>query len=229
MVFMLSIIIPAYNEEHRIKPTLKAYLEFFKNKDIEIIVVMNGCTDNTLKVVQSVKDQRIKYLNLKEAGKGNAVIQGFKIASGDLVSYIDADNSTKPEFLNKLLENMEGCGCVMGSRYLKESKILTKQPLSRVILSRGFNLLVRLVLNLQYTDTQAGAKIFKKQAISLILQDFIIPGWAFDVSILYKIKMEGYTIKEVPIEWSDAKGSKLKLRKAIPGMFWSVLKTRFQR
>ena len=140
---MLSIIIPAFNEEHRIKPTLEAYLDFFKDKDIEIIVVMNGCTDNTLKIVQSIKDQRIKYLNLNTPGKGSAIIQGFKIASGDLISYVDADNSTIPEFLNKLLENMENYDCVMGSRYLKESKIIIKQPITRRILSRGFNILVR--------------------------------------------------------------------------------------
>lgn len=223
---MLSIIIPAYNEEHRIKPTLRAYLDYFKDKDIEIIVVMNGCTDNTLKAVQSIKDNRIKYLNLKEAGKGNAVVQGFKIASGNLISYVDADNSTKPEFLNKLLENMEDYSCIMGSRYLKDSKILIKQPLTRKIASRGFNLLVRLLLNMQYTDTQVGAKIFKKEAIQKILDEFKVPGWGFDVNILYKIKKKGFTIKEVPIEWSDKGGSKLKLRKAIPGMFLALIKTR---
>ncbi len=223
---MLSIIIPAYNEEHRIKPTLEAYLNFFKNKDIEIIIVMNGCTDNTLKVVHSVKSNKIKYLNLKETGKGNAILQGFKIASGDLISYVDADNSTKPEFLNKLLENIEDYDCIMGSRYLKESKILTNQPLTRRILSRSFNILTRLILNLQYKDTQAGAKIFKKQAIHSILENLNTPGWGFDVNILYKIKKRGYKIKETPIEWSDTGGSKLKLRKAIPGMFISLIKTR---
>lgn len=224
---MLSIIIPAYNEEHRIKPTLQAYLDFFKNKDIEIIVVMNGCTDNTLQVVQSIKDSRLKYLNINKPGKGNAIIQGFKIASGDLISYTDADNSTKPEFLNKLLENIEDYDCIMGSRYLKESEILTKQTLTRRIASRGFNILVRSILNLQFTDTQAGAKIFKKQAISSILQELKPYGWGIDTHILYKIKKKGYKIKEIPIEWSDTKESKLKLRKAVPGMFISVLKTRF--
>ena len=224
---MLSIIIPAYNEEYRIKPTLEAYLDFFKDKDIEIIVVMNGCTDHTLQVVQSIKDPRIKYLNLNASGKGGALVQGFKIASGDLISYVDADNSTTPEFLNKLLENMEDNDCVMGSRYLKESKIVIKQPITRRVASRGFNILVRTVLNLKYKDTQAGAKIFKKEAISSILDNFEAPGWAFDVNVLYKIKKKNYTIKEIPIEWKDSGGSKLKLRKAIPGMFISILKTRF--
>lgn len=224
---MLSIIIPAYNEEDRIKPTLEAYLDYFKDQNVEIIVIMNGCTDNTLKVVESIKDPRLKYLNLKQPGKGNALLQGFKIASGDLISYIDADNSTTPEFLNKLLENMEDWDCVMGSRYLKNSTMLTKQPFSRRIASRGYNLLVRLILNLQFKDTQAGAKIFKKQAIESITENFKTSGWGIDVSILYKIKKKGFTIKEIPIEWQDTKGSKLKMRKAIPGMFFSLLKTRF--
>ena len=96
---MLSIIIPAYNEENRIKPTLQAYLDFFKDKDIEIIVIMNGCTDNTLEVVRSLNSPKINYINIPEAiGKGGAIIEGFKIAKGNLISYVDADNSTKPFF-----------------------------------------------------------------------------------------------------------------------------------
>jgi dolichol-phosphate mannosyltransferase len=109
---------------------------------------------------------------------------------------------------------------------MKESIILTKQPLLRRIASRGFNILIRTVLNLQYKDTQAGAKIFKKQAIDSILPEISASGWAFDVHLLYKIKKKNYTIKEIPIEWRDTKESKLKMRKAIPKMFLSVIKTR---
>lgn len=225
---MLTIIIPAYNEEHRIGATLADYLEYFKNQEVEILVILNGCTDKTLEIVQSFKSPKISYINIPEAiGKGGAIIEGFKIAKGHIVSYVDADNSTSPFFLDHLVKNLGTYDGVMGSRYLEGSNILTKQPILRRFASRGFKFLTRLFLNLKYIDTQAGAKVFKKEAIKEILPDLKIKDWAFDVNILYKLKQKNYKIKEVPIDWTEQGGSKLKLRKAIPGMFKSLFKIRF--
>lgn len=223
-----SIIIPAYNEEDRIKKTLDAYLNFYKNA--EIIVVNDGSTDRTEEIVKELSEKhKIILINQKNQGKGAAILNGFRFAKGDLLSYVDADNATKPEQLHFLLKNIENYGCIIGSRWMEGSKITTKQSLSRRISSRGFNLLVRLMLNLQFSDTQAGAKVFRKEAIEKIFPKIKTTGWAFDVSLLYNIKKEGYTIKEVPIEWEEPGGSRLKLKKAIPAMFFALLKLRFQR
>ena len=94
----LSVVIPAYNEEKRIHRTLDSYAKFFskKVKDFEIIVVLNNCNDNTLKIVKNFKNKKIKYLNFKEAiGKGGAILEGFKVAKGDLIGFVDADMATK--------------------------------------------------------------------------------------------------------------------------------------
>lgn len=227
----VSIIIPAYNEEDRIKETLLDYIKFFKSKKIsfEICIILNGCVDNTLDVVKSVKAKELKYKNYDEAiGKGGALIEGFKLAKGDLIAYTDADDATKPWQLYHLINNVGTYDSVIGSRWMRGS-IVQKQPFIRRFFSRGFNLLVRLILNLQFYDTQCGAKVFKRDALYSILPNLKTTGWAFDVGLLYNLKRKGYSVKEVPISWEDRAGSSLKLRKAIPGMFVALLKLRFSK
>ena len=155
-------------------------------------------------------------------------MEGFKIAKKELLCYVDADNSTKPEMIWKMLNEMDDYDCIMGSRWLKDSKILTKQPLSRRIASRGFNLLVRSLLNLKFTDTQNGGKIFKREIIEKIIDNIDDSSWAFDIGLLYLIKKENGKIKEIPIEWQDSGKSNLKMHKAIPQMFVKILKLRFK-
>jgi glycosyltransferase involved in cell wall biosynthesis len=165
----LSIIIPAYNEGERIAKTLGDYIRFFEDKyqkDFEILVILNGCKDNTLKVVQrySKKYPQIKYKDIKEAiGKGGAIIEGFKIAEGDLIGFVDADNATKPAEFYELIKNKdERYDAIIASRWLKESKIPVKQPRLRIFLGRCYNFLIRLLFRLRLKDTQCGAKYFQK-------------------------------------------------------------------
>ena len=227
----ISIIIPAHNEERRIKETLLDYIKFFKSKKVnfEIYVILNGCVDNTLAVVKSIKFKELKYRDYKEPiGKGGALIEGFKLAKGDLIAYTDADDATKPWQLYHLIENIGTYDSIIGSRWMIGS-VIQKQTFIRRFCSRGFNLLVRLFLNLQFYDTQCGAKVFKRKALYGVLESLKTKGWAFDVNILYYLKRRGYTIKEVPITWEDREGSNLKLRKAIPGMFIALLKLKFTK
>ena len=232
-LLMISIIIPAYNEEKRIKETLENYINFLKDKEkFEILVVLNGCKDNTLNVVEeeAKKHKEIKFKEFKEAiGKGGAIVEGFKIVKGDYICYVDADSSTRPEELYKLYLNINGYDGIMGSRWLKDSVITNKQPFIRRFLSRGFNLLVRIFLRLNYKDTQIGAKIFKREAINKIKDDIKVTSWAFDVNILYNLKKEGFKVLEYPIVWGHDEDSTLKLRKAIPGMFYSILKIKWKK
>lgn len=228
----LSIIIPAYNEEKRIGKTLEEYLEFFKNKlNFEIIVINDASGDNTLEIVKKIAEKnpgvKIKN-NEKRMGKGGSVIEGFKIAEKELVSFIDADGSTPPHALFNLLSQIENYGVIIGSRWMKGSKILVPQPLSRKIASRGFNLLVRLILNLQYTDTQCPGKVFKKEVVEDVLPDLTIKDFAFDACLLYEVKKKGHSIKEVPIEWKDDRASTLILKKHAPGMLKSIIRERLK-
>jgi len=227
----LSIVIPAYNEEKRIGRTLDNYLNFFskKLKDFEIIVVLNGCIDNTLDIVKNFnkKNKKIKYLDFKEAiGKGGAIVEGFKKAKGNLIGFVDADLATKSDAFYGLVKNINDYDGIIASRWMKGSKINIKQPLLKRIGSRGFNFLVKLLFNLNFKDTQCGAKLFKKYVIKNILNDLKITRWAFDVNLLYSAKRKHYKIKEIPTEWNAVKASHFNLFRAIPEMFLGLVRLR---
>jgi glycosyltransferase involved in cell wall biosynthesis len=228
----LSIIIPAYNEEKRIEGTLKEYLEYKWPYDVDLLVVLNGCRDNTLKIVEKVRGfhPELRYVEFKNAiGKGGALIEGFKRVNGDLISYVDADGATKPNELDRLVSLIGNCDGVIASRWIKGAVIKTKQPLIRRAASRSFNFLVRSVLGLKFKDTQTGGKIFVRDAIKDVLPRLVRSNWAIDVGILYPMVKRGYRIREVATVWEDKEGSKLKMWKAIPNMLWTILKLRFRR
>jgi len=228
----LSIIIPAYNEEKRIEKTLEEYYLFFSEKlgdDYEIVVILNGCRDKTLGIVDRLSNRRknIRYKEFKEAiGKGGAIIEGFKTAEGELIGFVDADGATKPETFYELVKNINGFDGVVASRWIKGAIIKKKQPVSRRIASRGFNLLVRLLFMINLRDTQCGAKLFKKKAIKKIVPELGITQWAFDIDLLYRMKKNGFRVNEIPTEWGDIEGSRLNLKKTIPEMLLSIVRLR---
>jgi len=228
----LSIIIPAYNEEKRIENTLTSYIYFFRKnlkKDFEIYVILNGCKDNTLRIVQKLSNKfsEIKYQNFTSPiRKGGAIIEGFKIANGQLIGFVDADMATTPEEFFRLLNQINNYDGIIASRWMKESIVKEKQPILKRIGSRGFNFLTFLLFGLKFKDTQCGAKIFKKSLIKSIINDLIITRWGFDVNLLYVAKRKGYKIKEIPTEWNAIKASHFNLFKAMPEMFLSLIRLR---
>ena len=144
----LSIIIPAYNEENRIRSTVECYMKYFKNYDFELIIIPNGCKDKTEEIVIQLSKEykQIKYSVLKEAlGKGEALKEGFRIAEGNLIGFVDADDSTKPKDFEDLIKNIKDNGCIIASRYIKGSIVKPKQKFARIIASRVFNFLVRIL------------------------------------------------------------------------------------
>ncbi len=217
---MFSIVIPAHNEATRIGKTLR---EYTKIKDAEIIVVLNGCTDNTEKVVVNFDVKILEFR--KKLGKGRAIIEGFKVAKGEIIVFADTDGSVPSEELLKVVNYAKKYDVTICSRWLKESIIPVKQPLLRRIASRAFNAAVRIILGLKFHDTQCGCKAFKRDVVYAI-NDIKTGGYAFDVDLLYNLKKKGYNIHEVPITWIDRKGSKLKLIDVFE-MFISLFKIRF--
>lgn len=228
----LSIIIPAYNEERRIGVTLKSYISYFSKRlknNYEILIVLNGCTDNTLDVVKkfSEKDKKVKYKDIKEAvGKGVAIIEGFKILNGKYIGFVDADNSTMPKAFYDLLLKINDYDGIIASRWIKGAKVKPKQPLLRRIAGRSFNFLLRALFNIRIVDTQCGAKLFKNKAVRDVVRELAITKWAFDVDLLYHLKRKGYKLKEIPTEWHESSGSGLKISRAVPQMFLAVIRLR---
>mgnify|MGYP001620185066 CR=1 FL=1 len=229
----LSIVIPAYNEEKIIENTIKTYIDFFDKKlknDYEIVIIPNGCKDKTVEIVKNLskKYKQIKHFDLGFPGsKGKAVLKGFGLAKGDLIGFVDADLSSPPKAFYDLVLNIKDYDGIIASRSMKGSKLLIKQPLLRRFLGYWFRFLVNLFLGLKYYDTQCGLKVFKKNAIKKIYQQVIILGWAFDINLLYLMKLNKFKVLEIPTEWSDSKtDSKLNVTSAVPEMFLSIIKLR---
>lgn len=222
----LSIIIPAYNEEKRIKKTLISYLKIFPKANF--IVIADGCKDNTVKIVKRIKKRKnITLFAPKERlGKGGALIFGFKHVKSNTVGFIDADGSVPPKEFRKLVQNVRKVDGVIASRHLKGSKI-SGIPAMRKILSVTFSLLVKLVFNLPFKDTQCGAKLFKKKMIKSLIPLVRSKGYIFDIELLYRAIKQGYKIKEIPIEWRYSAGSKITI-KSMMKMFFNLIKLRFE-
>ena len=220
----IIVIIPAYNEEERIGETLKEYLEFLEHLRVDILVVINGTTDNTLEIV---KKYPVKYLNFEKGGKGFAIIQGFKYAlenKYDLIGYVDADLASPPEAFYELIEEINDYDGIIANRWKKES-IITNRTFKRKIMSWGFNLLVRLILHLPQTDTQCGNKLFKRKAIETIIDNLTVERWEFDIDLLYNLKKKKLKIKQIPTTWEDKEGSKIGSRAPFH-MFTGIVRLR---
>lgn len=228
----LSIVIPAHNEEHRIPPMLEAYAKYFAEKygnEAELIVVANFCNDRTAEVARGIglRYPQVKVVEeLKRVGKGGAVLLGAQSAEGDLVGFVDADGATSPEAFDDLVQKISLDGCIIASRWMKGSDVSPKQPLSRRVASRCFNLLVRVLFGLKLKDTQCGAKLFRREVIQPVLRNLGVTNWAFDVDMLFQTKRLGATIREVPTVWCDVSGSKIEIGRSSVNMFVAMIRLR---
>ena len=231
----LSIILPAYNEELRISKTLKELTNFLDQTEIifEIIIVTDGCTDKTPEKVKSFSkiDGRVISLNFQyRLGKGGAIIEGLKRSKGDQVIYMDSDGSIPPYEINEMniLLSKYDYDVLLGSRWVQGSHILRRQTLIRLLASRIFNLMIRILFDLPYKDTQCGFKAFKSGVIPSIIKDIESKGYVFDIELIIICEKKGFKIKETPISWQDVpkssafKGVNLFLRSL--EMFFSLLK-----
>ena len=229
----LLLLIPAYNEERRIEPVLRDYARFFQEQyrgKFQMVVVLNGCTDNTLGVVQRVVKEiaSVSYLNFPAPiGKGGALIEGLKLAPfGDLIGYTDADGATPPHAFLDLVRHIGVADCVIGSRWLPGAVIHQSQAGHRRLASRAFHVIVQLLFWLNIRDTQCGAKVMKREAVEKIHPYLRIADMAFDINLLVALNRAGFRVLEVPTEWTDQAGSKVVLLHSSLTMFLSVVRVR---
>ena len=225
----LSVIVPAYNEEARIRPALERIHAWCAaaGGSFEIIVVDDGSTDATARVVEDCRAGRpaVAVIRLPvNAGKGAAVRTGVLAARGDAILFSDADLSTPIEELERLRAAMrEGNDIVIASRGLPGSRIAVPQPWHRRLPGRLFPWLVRLHVTRRFRDTQCGFKLFTREAARALFEHLLTPGFAFDVEILYRATRRGYRVAEVPVTWTNSRTSSLSLLRHGPAMFASLL------
>lgn len=232
-VHKLLLLIPAYNEEKRIEPVLRAYAEYFKTQykgGFQLVVVLNGCRDNTMGVVKRVAADypAISAIEFSDPiGKGGALIEGLKLAPlADVIGYVDADGATPPHAFHDLVRKIDDADCVIGSRWLPGALLHVEQTSKRQFASRVFHLIVEVFFQMHIRDTQCGAKVMRRAAVERVHSTLRIADMAFDINLLYSLHRAGFRILEVPTEWTDKIGSKVALFRTSLTMFLSVLRIR---
>jgi glycosyltransferase involved in cell wall biosynthesis len=231
----LLLLIPAYNEEARIEPVLREFGHYFRENyrgNFQLVVVLNGCRDNTRGVVERVAQDfpAISLLDFPEPiGKGGALIEGLKLASqAEAVGYVDADGASPPHAFHDLVKRLPEADCIIGSRWLPGTVLHQAQPWVRRFTSRCFHVVVELLFWMHIKDTQCPCKVMRRVAVEKIHSNLRIADLAFDVNLLVSLKRAGFTIKEVPTEWTDKIGSKVtsSLFRTSLVMFLSTLRVR---
>lgn len=229
----LLLLIPAYNEERRIEPVLRDYGRYFQERysgRFQLVVVLNGCRDNTRGVVERVAREfpAISLLDFPEPiGKGGALIEGLKLAArADAIGYVDADGATPPRAFHDLVQRLDEVDCVIGSRWLPGAVLHQSQSGKRQFASRVFHLIVQGLFWMNIRDTQCGAKVLRRAAVEKIHANLRIADMAFDINLLYSLKRAGCRVREVPTEWTDQIGSKVTLVRTSLTMFLSAVRIR---
>jgi dolichyl-phosphate beta-glucosyltransferase len=212
----LSVIIPAYNEEKRLRKTLASIKKYLssQNYDYEVLVVDNNSKDKTADLVREIiKDwPELKLISQPIQGKGHAVQKGMLEAAGDYRVFMDADNSTSIDHIERMWHFFgKGYDVVIGSLAVKGSKILSGggEPLWRVVMGKLGNLWIQFFAVWGVNDTQRGFKMFTAKAVKDIFPKLTIFGWGFDVEALALAKKFKFKIKEVPITWDNDPDSKV--------------------
>jgi len=233
----LSIIIPAYNEEKRLPPSLHKIAKFLRQQTYraEVIVVENGSTDNTAQTVLDfiqqyiIPDDNFELILLKSApGKGAAVKKGMLAGRGDYLFICDTDLAMPIEEITKFLPpviDAHSYPVAIASREAPGA-VRYDEPFYRHLMGRVFNLLVRWMAVPEIQDTQCGFKCFNRKAAQLIFPLQKIPGWGFDVEVLYIALQHNLSLIEIPINWHYQDDSRIRPVQDTFNMVVELLKIR---
>jgi len=226
---LLSIIIPAYNEEKRLPGTLESIQKFLSAQSYvaELLIIENGSTDNTYKLAQSYTDSipGLRVIHEEQAGKGLAVKRGMLEATGAYRFICDADLSMPISEVNRFIPPAQDADIVIGSREAPGA-VRYNEPEYRHLLGRFFNNVVRLLALPKLMDTQCGFKCFRASVAEDLFPYQTRTGWTFDVEILYIATLRGYQIVELGIPWYFNAESKVNVLKDARRVFTDLVTIR---
>jgi len=228
------VIVPTYNEAENIA----ALIREVRNLDIdpEILIIDDNSPDGTANIVKTImeRDPKVHLIERpKKMGLGSAYITGFKWAldrNFDVVVEMDADFSHDPKDIKRLVENLENCDAVIGSRYVKGVSVVN-WPISRLLLSYFANLYARVITGVKIRDLTSGFKAIKTEYLRVIDLDGIkSDGYAFQIELHFNLWFKGFKVCEIPIIFVERRAGKSKLNKGIIWeAFWMVLKLGLRR
>ena len=210
----LSVVIPTYNEEARIRRTLDRITQYLATREYrwEVVVSDDGSTDGTSRLVEEAAavNPNVRMLYLAHRGKGWAVKNGILAACGEYRLFCDADLAVPIEQVERLLPpRLQDVDVAVGSREQPESSRIG-EPGTRRLMGRAFNWLVRAVALPGLNDTQCGFKCFRAEVVPLLFQRQHLDGFTFDTELLFLARKMGLTIQEVGVEWYYGDGSKVR-------------------
>ena len=213
----LSIVIPAYNEELRLEPTIREIVEYCRagGRAFELILVDDGSRDGTSVVGRGLAEEfpELRVIRLAaNHGKGYAVRTGVVNALGSRVLFADADGATPISEIERLEAAIaSGADVAVGSRALRAEGVRVHAKIYRHLIGRTFHLLVEWLADGGVKDTQCGFKLFRSQAAQDLFSRMRMNGFSFDVEVLVMARRRGFRVDEVPVNWTHQPGSKVRL------------------
>ena len=227
----LSVVIPAYNEALRLRPTLRKIVDYLRGQGLgyEVLVVDDGSTDATAAVAEEFAADGVRVLRQPENhGKGAVLRVGVLASRGEQVLLVDADLSTPIEDLERLRPHLQEAEVVLGSRAVAGSDITLHQPVYREMMGRTFNLIIRLLGVRGLRDTQCGFKLLDGEVARRLFQELRIERFAYDVELVWLARRHGYRVVEVGVRWADSSSSRVNPMTDSLRMFWDVLALRWR-
>lgn len=220
----LDVVIPVYNEEVDLPKNIPVLYNFLKKEMKEynwtILIVDNGPSkDNTSIVSRKLEKELdgVKYIYIPRPGRGGALKEVWLNSRADYLSYMDVDLSSDLKFFPSLIKSLEnGADIAIGSRLAVGSRVYGR-TLTREIMSRGYNILIRLFFWTSFKDAQCGFKAIRSEAAKKILPEILDVGWFFDSEVLIVGQKAGFKIQEVPLIWRDDPASTVKVAKTAWG------------
>ncbi len=211
----VDIVIPVYNEEAQLTSTTESVLEFLERTstyDWRVVIADNASTDRTPEIGRRLEeDPRVRYLRIELKGRGRALREAWTRSRADVVAYMDADLSTGLEALPLLIDALAkgGHDLAIGSRLMNGAQV--SRGLKREIISRGYNLLIRLLFANRFSDAQCGFKALTRRTADQLLPLVRDQAWFFDTELLLLAERHGFSIFEVPVRWVDDPDSRVDI------------------
>jgi dolichyl-phosphate beta-glucosyltransferase len=218
MSLKLSLIIPAYNEEKLIGKNLSKISAILDKSPYtwEIVVIDDGSSDATSRIVESLKRAEIKLVKLdKNQGKGAALKAGFLAAKGDYRIFSDADLSVDIETISPFMQKLKTFDVVIASRRVEGSIIEKHQPWLRENMGRVFTLLTQILTGSKVVDFTCGFKGFTGASAKKIFAKSLISRWAYDAELVFLAEKYGYKVCEYPVTWVNRKDTRVRLSKVV--------------
>lgn len=211
----ITVVVPAFNEEQRLRPTLERMEEWFTTwgRPYEVIVVDDGSLDDTVGVAERFAAGRPAFRVVRlgvNRGKGAAVREGFRQSRGELVLFSDADLSTPIEELARMKAALEqGADFVLGSRAVPDSNVEIHQAWYRERMGKTFNAFVRAASGIPIHDTQCGFKLLRGDDARALAEEMREDGFSFDVELVLLAARRGLRMREMGVTWRNDAGSRV--------------------